>query len=130
MARSASSTDAFEAFVARRAALVGAVSRSEATLLEGVAPRTWIIVVPNGIRELDDGHRPVGRGPRSGVLAVGRMVRERRPAEAASILGVMASEVSVAWIGDGTSPLAGAVRARGVPVTGGCRAPRSSTARR
>jgi glycosyltransferase involved in cell wall biosynthesis len=75
--------------------------------------------VPNGIAELDDGAARTGPDrTRAGVIAMGRIVPERRPAATAAILRELAGVTSVAWVGDGPPPGVAAVRAAGVPVTG------------
>ena len=108
-----------EGFVARRVALVGAVSAAEAALVAAIAPSARIAVVANGIAELDEGALPEARG-RSGarVVALGRIVRQRRPAETARILSALAPQAEVLWIGDGPPAQTAAVRAAGVPITG------------
>jgi glycosyltransferase involved in cell wall biosynthesis len=107
-----------EALVARRVAVVGAVSHAEASLLSAVAATEAIVVVPNGIAELDDGATRTTPDRRSGVIAMGRVVPERRPAATAAILRELAGTAPVAWVGDGPPAGLAAVRAAGVPVTG------------
>ena len=111
---------AVEALVARRCALVGAVSEAEAELArEGLrAPR--VTVVRNGIPELDGGvaERSLDRAEPV-VVALGRITDARRPAATARILAALAPHARVAWIGgrsgDGDDRI---VRDAGVPVTG------------
>jgi len=104
-----------EAFVARRCALVGAVSEAEATLArEGLrAPR--VAVVRNGIPELDGAPAPERPRPQPVAVALGRISAARRPAATARILAALAPAARVAWIGDGEAE---PVRAAGVAVTG------------
>jgi glycosyltransferase involved in cell wall biosynthesis len=107
-----------EAFVARRVALVGAVSHAEAALVASAAPGARIEVVPNGIAELDGAPPGMPTRPRTGVVAMGRVVRQRRPSETAEILRAVSAQADVSWIGDGTAADTAPVRAAGVPITG------------
>jgi glycosyltransferase involved in cell wall biosynthesis len=108
-----------EAAVARRVALVGAVSQAEAALVTGVAPTARITVVPNGIAELDAGALPdVRTRTRARAVAFGRITRQRRPEETAHILRGLTPEAEVCWIGGGTPADIAPVRAAGVPITG------------
>ena len=113
----AAAVRAVDALVARRCALVGAVSEAEAQLArEGLrAPR--VALVRNGIPELDDGvaERPLDRGEPA-VVATGRIAEQRRPAATARILSQLARVARVAWIGGGDGEHA--VREAGIPVTG------------
>ena len=110
---------AIEALVARRCALVGAVSEAEGELARRglCAPR--VAVVRNGIPELDDGV-PERSDDRSepAVVALGRIAEQRRPAATARILAALAMDARVGWIGGsgdgGDRPL----RDAGIPVTG------------
>lgn len=96
-----------ERLAARSAAVVGAVSESEAACArERGALRT--IVIRNGIPELDAASLTVGgtsarpaplRPAR--VIAGGRIVRQRRPDACAAILGAVAEFAQVAWVGGG-----------------------------
>jgi glycosyltransferase involved in cell wall biosynthesis len=109
-----------EAFVARRVRMVGAVSESEARLARELGARS-VEVIPNGVPELDHPApaRQAANGPPT-VVAIGRIVPQRLPAETARILASVADIASVAWIG-GAGPdeaLATRVQSLGVPVTG------------
>jgi glycosyltransferase involved in cell wall biosynthesis len=109
-----------EAFVARRASMVGAVSESEARLARELGARS-VEMIPNGVPELD--HPAPARRAANGrptVVAIGRIVPQRLPAETARILASVADVATVAWIG-GAGPderLARQVQSLGVPVTG------------
>jgi glycosyltransferase involved in cell wall biosynthesis len=109
-----------ERHVGRRVELVGAVSRSEAALLRRVVAPERVTAVANGIAELDDAATVLVRDvDRPRVVALGRMVPARRPAETARILAAVADVADVAWIG--AAPPGrdeDAVRDAGVPVTG------------
>jgi glycosyltransferase involved in cell wall biosynthesis len=111
---------AAEGFVARRVTMVGAVSESEARLAHDLGAR-WVETIPNGVPELD--RPPPARPSHNGrptVVAMGRIVPQRLPAQTARILASVADIASVAWIG-GPGPdrgLEAEVRSLGVPVTG------------
>jgi glycosyltransferase involved in cell wall biosynthesis len=109
-----------ETFVAHRVSMVGAVSESEARLARELGARS-VEVIPNGVPELDD---PASAGQpvngRLAVVAMGRIVPQRLPAETARILASVADIAAIAWIG-GAGPdegLAREVQSLGVPVTG------------
>lgn len=108
-----------EGLVARRCALVGAVSEAEAELARSglCAPR--VAVVRNGIPELD-GDRPVRSAERSqpAVVAMGRITEARQPVATARILSALAPHARVGWIGGATDGGDRPVREAGIPVTG------------
>jgi glycosyltransferase involved in cell wall biosynthesis len=108
-----------ERLVARRVDLVGAVSETEAAQAVRVAAAPRVVTVPNGIPELD---QPATRceTPRDLVLAMGRVVPQRRPVEVARILGALGDVAQVMWVGGGeeASPALDALAASGVEVTG------------
>jgi glycosyltransferase involved in cell wall biosynthesis len=111
-----------ERLVAARVSMVGAVSRSEADAAAGVARAKRVVVVPNGIPELDSppGGIPERDARRPLVVALGRTDTARRPSEAARILGSVADVAAVEWIGGagrGAVP-SEAVTDHGVPLTG------------
>ena len=114
-----------ERMVVRRATLVGAVSESEGERARLFGARD-VVVVPNGIAELDEPVPSVTKTPRSRpvVVAAGRMIGQRRPLECADILGALTSIADVRWLGGGGDDGewgAGARRAlesAGVEVTG------------
>lgn len=109
-----------EALVARRCALVGAVSEAEAELARDGLRAPRVGVVRNGIPELDGGvpERSLDRAEPV-VVALGRITEARRPAATARILAALVPHARVAWIGgksgDGDDR---AVRDAGIPVTG------------
>jgi glycosyltransferase involved in cell wall biosynthesis len=112
---------AMERLVARRVAVLGAVSESEAALAREVVRAPRVEVVANGIPELDPGSipdptdRPVPR-----VIAMGRIDAARQPDACGRILAGVADLAKVAWVGGGgrrggdPSPL----NSRGVETTG------------
>jgi glycosyltransferase involved in cell wall biosynthesis len=116
---SATVVRAVEALVARRSALLGAVSEAEAELARGGLAAPRVAVVRNGIPELD-GDRSTGipdqRDPF--IVALGRITAQRRPDATARILSELAQHARVAWIGGGTDAAEAPLRAAGVPVTG------------
>jgi glycosyltransferase involved in cell wall biosynthesis len=90
-----------ERFASRRATLVGAVSEAEARVARVLGAQR-VEVVPNGVRELDPGRHVTRNGNRScRVIAMGRTVPQRRPAETARILSAVRDVAEVAWIGGG-----------------------------
>ena len=108
---------AVEALIARRSALLGAVSEAEAELARSGLHAPRVAVVRNGIPELD-GDRPSAAPERAEpvVIAMGRVTAARQPAASARILSALSRDARVAWIGGGEddAPL----RAAGIPVTG------------
>jgi glycosyltransferase involved in cell wall biosynthesis len=108
---------AVEALVARRSALLGAVSEAEAELARDGLRAPRVAVVRNGIPELDgdrSGATPERAEPM--VVAMGRITAARQPAASARILSALSHDARVSWIGGGDddAPL----RAAGIPVTG------------
>ena len=88
-----------ERVVARRVAMVGAVSESEARFARELGARD-VEVVPNGIPELD--RPPLRRRPSEGrpeVVAMGRIVPDRQPAATTRLMAAVADIADVAWIG-------------------------------
>jgi glycosyltransferase involved in cell wall biosynthesis len=117
---------AAERLVARLTDVVGAVSESEATLAREVVGARTVACIPNGIPELDPG-REHGREDATGqtptVIAMGRIVPQRRPEECARILAALDGAADVAWVGGGgplgpDAPGLRALRDSGVEVTG------------
>ncbi len=91
---------AAERFVAHRVSVVGAVSAPEAELARQAAHARDVVVVPNGIPELDRGCEPAPRPrPVPRVVAMGRVEPARRPAETAAILRAVRDVAEVLWIG-------------------------------
>jgi glycosyltransferase involved in cell wall biosynthesis len=117
---------AAERLVARQTDVVGAVSESEATLARDVAGARTVVCIPNGIPELDPGRerearRAPGQGP--SVIAMGRIVPQRRPEECARILAALGGTAEVAWVGGGgpdgpDAPGFRALREAGIEITG------------
>jgi glycosyltransferase involved in cell wall biosynthesis len=108
-----------ERLIARRCALVGAVSHAEAELARTGARASRVVAVPNGIPELDPGRAPDPRPDRGRtVVAMGRIGPQRRPAESAWILSRLAGTASVEWIGGAPAAEDAPLRAAGVPITG------------
>lgn len=110
---------AIERFVARRAAVVGAVSESEAEQARSVAKAPRVVVVANGIPALD---APEPRAPRehARVVAMGRANAQRRPDAAGRILARLRDVAEVRWIGGGTASDEGVrtLAGHGVAATG------------
>lgn len=130
LSRSARSRRVFEVLergVCRRATLVGAVSGVEGRRAERYGARE-VVVIPNGIRELDSPRIDLGGTPAKArpprVVALGRLVEQRQPHVCARILTALRDAGDVAWLGGGgASPdyAAGAraaLEAAGVPVSG------------
>jgi glycosyltransferase involved in cell wall biosynthesis len=109
-----------ERFASRRATVVGAVSESEAEIARARWARR-VIVVRNGIRELDQDDRGrVKNGEFTRVSAMGRIGPQRQPSKVARILESVRDLAETEWIG-GAPPrepgLASLARA-GVSVSG------------
>ncbi|MEO8689269.1 MAG: glycosyltransferase family 4 protein [Solirubrobacteraceae bacterium] len=114
----AAAARAVEALVARRSALLGAVSEAEAELARRGLHAPRVAVARNGIPELD-GDRS-GAAPERAepvVVAMGRVTAARQPAATARILSALARDARVSWIGGGGEDDA-PVREAGIPVTG------------
>lgn len=111
---------AAERAIARRVAMIGAVSASEARAIRDVSGATPVEVVPNGLPELDDGRVPsTPARERPVIAAVGRLGAQHPAGPAARILGALRDVAGVVWIGDATSPQAAELlREHGVEVTG------------
>ncbi len=122
--RAVSFTYAFgERFACRRVTVVGAVSPSEAATARRRARARRVVVIENGIVELD-GQRLVHRSSPSAprVVAMGRTVAQRQPEACARILSVLRDVAEVEWIGGaggsrGDSGRKALVQA-GIPPTG------------
>ncbi len=110
---------AAERFVARRVSVVGAVSAPEAALARGKAHARHVVVVPNGIPELDPGREPPPRPrPVARVVAMGRVEPARRPAETVAILRAVADVAEIQWIGGPGPDAADDPALGGIPSTG------------
>ncbi|HVW48649.1 MAG TPA: glycosyltransferase family 4 protein [Solirubrobacterales bacterium] len=114
---------AIERLTARRATVVGAVSEAEAAAAREVAPADRIVVVRNGVPELDDlpldGPEPPRPEPRRAIV-LGRITAQHLPAASARILGGVADVGEIEWVGGGGTDPAEleTVTAGGVPVSG------------
>jgi glycosyltransferase involved in cell wall biosynthesis len=110
---------AIEAIVARRCALVGAVSEAEGQLARTGLRASRVEVVRNGIPELDDGVPERSRERAEPfVVTMGRITAQHNPAATARILSALAAHARVAWIGGSEGDSDSPVRAAGIPVTG------------
>jgi glycosyltransferase involved in cell wall biosynthesis len=109
-------TRAVEALVARRSALLGAVSDAEAEQARRGLRAPRVAVVRNGIPELDGDRAAIPERPEPVVVAMGRITAARQPAASARILSALSRDARVSWIGGGDddAPL----RAAAIPVTG------------
>lgn len=114
---------ALERSTARRVSLIGAVSAAEARAACEVAPASKVVVVSNGIPQLDglDADSPLpalGEPPRA--IAIGRIDEARMPAAAAGILAAVSDLAEVEWVGGGGrgGVPESTVTDRGVPVSG------------
>jgi glycosyltransferase involved in cell wall biosynthesis len=110
-----------ESAVCRRANLVVAVSESEAAVARARFARR-VVVIHNGIAELDSPTEHDTAARESIVVAVGRIVPQKLPDEVGRLLaGVEAQKY---WVGDGDGDFAEVARreleASGVRVTGWC----------
>lgn len=105
--------------IARRC-VVGAVSEPEAALAREHLGARKVVVVHNGIPELDPGslpaERPAAVTPR--VVGLGRLAPERRPHDVAEILAAVADVAQVEWIGAAAHGEDAPLRAAGIPITG------------
>jgi glycosyltransferase involved in cell wall biosynthesis len=114
---------AIERLTARRATVVGAVSEAEAEAARQVAPADRIVVVRNGVPELDDlpldAPKPLRPEPRKAIV-LGRITAQHLPAASARILAGVADVGEIEWVGGGGTDPAEleTVTATGVPVSG------------
>lgn len=111
-----------EARLACRCTVVGAVSHSEGREASRELGASRVVVVQNGISELDAPSQrtppPADRRPR--VIAAGRIGAQRQPEAVAQILGAVRDVADVAWIG-AAPPSTNAdrpLRDAGIPITG------------
>jgi glycosyltransferase involved in cell wall biosynthesis len=114
---------ALERFTASRMTLVGAVSAAEARAACEVASAAKVIVVANGIPELDglDPDAPLPHlAERPRAITIGRIDEARMPAAAAGILAEVSDLAEVEWVGGGGrgGVPESTVTDRGVPVSG------------
>jgi glycosyltransferase involved in cell wall biosynthesis len=88
--------------VAAEVDVVGAVSETEARDAREVLGAPRVVVVRNGIPELDPGALPPPTDPeRPRVICMGRVDEARRPGACARILGELSDVADVAWVGGG-----------------------------
>lgn len=112
---------ALERFVAQRTTVIGAVSASEGRLARDEVGAGRVVVVENGIRELDTPPARRSVAPeRPSVVAAGRVTEQRRPEACARILGQVRDLADVGWIGGGSPQSEGvaALDRANVPMTG------------
>jgi len=111
---------AVEHGLARRCAVIGAVSEAEAAHAREVLNAPRVAVVGNGIPELEPGRRPAvpERRGRPRVVVLGRVCPQRRPAAAARILAAVRGQADVEWIGSATSAEGESLSRAGVSTTG------------
>jgi glycosyltransferase involved in cell wall biosynthesis len=110
---------AAEWVTARRCTLVGAVSDAEAQIARGVLRAPRVAAVANGIPELDPGAAPGAPAERRRlVVGMGRIGPQQRPQESARILGALAADAEVRWIGAAPDGRPTPLEAAGVPITG------------
>lgn len=110
---------AAEWWVARRCALVAAVSEPEAAVARTVVRAPRVTTIRNGIPELDEENLPEPKAERDlGVVAFGRVTAQRRPVETVKILEGVREVAPVTWIGAAPGPEAELVRPSGIPITG------------
>jgi glycosyltransferase involved in cell wall biosynthesis len=95
-----------ERLTARRATLIGAVSDAEAEAARRVAPADKVVVVHNGVPELDDlpadAPEPERPAPRRAIV-LGRITAAHLPGASARILLGVADDGEVEWVGGGGS---------------------------
>jgi glycosyltransferase involved in cell wall biosynthesis len=114
---------AIERLTGRRATVIGAVSEAEAAAARSVAPADRIVVVRNGVPELDDlpldGPDPERPEPRRAIV-LGRITAQHLPAASARILAGVADAGEIEWVGGGGTDPAELeiVTAAGIPVSG------------
>lgn len=108
-----------EGLVARRSCVVGAVSGAEAQVAREALRAPRVVVVPNGITELDPESipAPVSR-THARVVALGRIDPARSPAQTAEILAGVRDLAEVGWIGGAPADEDEPLRALGIPVSG------------
>jgi glycosyltransferase involved in cell wall biosynthesis len=112
-----------ERFVARRVDVVSASSHAEAETMRAVTRPRRVVVVENGIPELDAAPPDrAGRPDPPRVVAIGRTVPQRQPRACARILARTAERAEVEWIGGGGGERGvdglEALQEAGVPVSG------------
>lgn len=111
-----------EQVIVRRAAVLGAVSPSEAEFGRAIGARD-VAVVENGIVELDPGRALERALPAEPVvMAGGRTVPQRRPDACARVLAAVSDIADVRWVGGGGGERGvdgrAALDAAAIPTTG------------
>lgn len=110
---------AVEAWVARRCALVAAVSEPEAATARTAVRAPRVTTIPNGIPELDPENLPEPQAERDlGVVAFGRVTAQRRPVETMKILQGVRDVAPIIWIGAAPGDEDELIRPSGIPITG------------
>lgn len=116
--------EAGERLACNRHAATVCVSHSEARVAQ-LLGAARVVTIPNGSPELDHAVWPISPDPPSAprVVGVGRLVGQRRPIEAADVLGGVSDLAEVRWVGGGGKPpyavqARAALERRGVAVTG------------
>lgn len=110
---------AAESLVARRSAVVGAVSQAEADFVRRNLRARHVAVVVNGVADLDTPPPPMPRAAgRPLVVGMGRIGAARRPSESAHILSSVADLAEVRWVGGSVSDEDAVFTRAGVHVTG------------
>jgi len=109
---------AVERLVVRRCAVVAGVSEAEAALARDGLHARRVVVVRNGIPELDEAVSAGPARPEPVVLAMGRITEARRPAATARILAALAPSARVGWVGAAADGDDAPVRDAGIPVSG------------
>jgi glycosyltransferase involved in cell wall biosynthesis len=111
-----------ESFVAGRVSLVGACSLSEGEQARSLPGSRGVVVVPNGIDELNPGRQreQVPRRDPPRVVGIGRPLPQRQPAACARILSALSGQADVMWLGGGDERTAGfrALADSGLIMTG------------
>lgn len=99
-----------ESMIVRRATVTVASCPSEARYARERLQAPSVVVIENGIKELDDPPQAPPARSEAVVVAAGRLVNQRQPESCARILGRVADLARVRWVGD----LEGDRRERGI----------------
>jgi glycosyltransferase involved in cell wall biosynthesis len=120
-----------ESFVAARVSVIGACSLSEGEHARSLPGSREVVVVPNGIDELNPTHSHRNHSSHASpqVVGVGRPLPQRQPEACARILSAVADQAEVKWLGGGASDTPGfrALADAGVAMSGWL--PRADTLR-
>jgi glycosyltransferase involved in cell wall biosynthesis len=113
-----------ERYACRFHDIIACVSHSEARAAKSLGAKT-VVTIPNGIPDLSNPQwSPDPQPPRDPkVVAIGRLVPQRRPIETAAVLKAVSDVAQVEWVGGGGEPpyahrAAQALHAAGVRPTG------------